>query len=958
MSKVSFHRLVFLLFLSQILIHFGSCLRPRCKENEKKALIKFKENIIDPSNRLSSWIIGGDCCEWSGVICSNKTGHVIKLNLRNSFPSNSALGGAIDFSLLQLKYLTDLDLSMNNFEGTQIPHFFGSFAELRYLNLSGASFSGKIPQNIANLSRLQYLDLGFYEPDSVENDLQWVSGLHSLKYLNLEGVNLYTTSSYWLQTINTLPSLLELHLPQCQLMNLPKSIPFVNFTSLSILDLSNNGFNSTIPKWLFNLTNLKSLDLNSNSLQGELSDMFSELTSLENLDLSSNFEIEGRLPKGLGVLCNLQKLSLDYNRLNGSIAEFVDGLSQCTNPKLETLNLGYNNLDGNLPSSLGLLNSLRYLLLWGNSFTELYLSSNRMGGEIPQSFGQLKSMSVMELRDNSWEGIVTEAHLANLSSLREISIGRFSRNVSLKFDISSDWTPPFVLKYVKIQGCNLGPKFPSFLRNQTDLERIIINFAGISDVIPDWFLEMDLELHELDVAYNQLSGRVPNSLRFKTDSNVDLSSNNFEGPLPLWSSNLTTLYLRDNKFSGPIPKNIGTAMPFMTDMDISRNRLNGTIPFSIGNMAALTTFVVSSNYLNGEIPDFWDSMPMLYIVDMSNNTLSGKIPASIGNLLGLKFLVLSTNNLSGILPPSLRNCTELASLDLGDNKLSGKIPPWIGSKMSSLLILRLRNNSFTGTIPSQICNLSVLHILDVSKNNLSGEIPACVGNLTGFKTEFTSEHTALYQGRLQVVAKGRLLQYDSILYLVNSVDLSRNSFSGAIPAEITTLFRLGTLNLSTNQLTGEIPATIGRFERIETLDLSMNGLSGHIPPSIVSLTFLNHLNLSYNNLSGPIPRGNQFETLNVDPTIYEGNSFLCGFPLPAKCYRPEIAPFPGVDAGESDDDNDELERVWLFISVGMGFFVGFWGFCGSLVIKKRWRDLYFNYVGRLINRIVDCRNCR
>ncbi|KAI3463101.1 hypothetical protein Pfo_019764 [Paulownia fortunei] len=973
MSKVLFHQLAFLVLLFQT-FHFSCCLQSlklSCKENEKKALLKFKENLTDPSGRLSSWG-GGDCCKWSGVSCSNRTGHVIKLNLRNTIASSSdgdvelhELSGEINSSLLQLKYLSHLDLSMNNFGGTQIPDFLGSLTSLRYLNLSGASFGGRIPQNLGNLSDLQYLDLSFYDTESVENDLQWLSGLSSLKYLNLKGVDLYTTSSYWLQTINTLPSLLELHLPQCQLMDLPLSLPSVNFTSLLVLDLSNNGFNSTIPKWLFNLTNLKSLDLNSNNLHGELPDAFSELTSLENLDLSLNFGIEGPLPKGLGALCNLQKLSLATNRLGGNITEFIDGLSECTNSSLETLNLGYNNLGGNLPSSLGLLNSLRYLLLWGNSFTgsipqtignlssleDLYLSYNQMGGNIPESIGQLKSLAVMDIYQNSWEGVITEAHLANLSSLREMSIGKFSSNVSLIFNISPDWTPPFKLKYVKIQGCQLGPKFPTFLRNQSDLKTMVINFAGISDVIPDWFLEMDLELNELDVAYNQLSGRVPNLLRFNHGSNVDLSSNNFEGPLPLWSSNLTTLYLRDNKFSGPIPQNIEKALPHLTDLDISRNRLNGTIPLSIGNLAGLTTLVISSNYLHGEIPDFWANMPMLYIVDLSNNNLSGTIPGSIGFLRGLKFLVLSSNNLSGHLPSRLRNCTELASLDLGDNKLSGRIPPWIGAKMASLLILRLRNNSFTGNIPSQICNLSVLHILDISKNDLSGPIPTCVGNLSGFKTDFTSDDTMQYEGRLQVVAKGRILQYDSTLYLVNSIDLSRNNLSGEIPSGITTLFRLGTLNLSMNHLTGIIPPNIDSLQRIETLDLSNNLFSGPIPLGMASLTFLNHLNLSYNNLSGQIPTGNQFQTLD-DQSIYEGNSFLCGFPLSVECNGPEIAPFPGVKVGETDD-KDELEKLWLFVSVGLGFFVGFWGVCGSLVVKKRWRDAYFYRVERVIDKILS-----
>ncbi|KAK4477321.1 hypothetical protein RD792_016538 [Penstemon davidsonii] len=440
---------------------------------------------------------------------------------------------------------------------------------------------------------------------------------------------------------------------------------------LGMEKIAANGVVSAAATQLDILKNLKSLDLSSNNLHGVLPDEISVLTSLENLDLSSNFGIEGTIPSGMGVLCNLQTLSLSYNHLKGNISDLIDGLSKCTNSSLGSLDLGYNELNGILPSSLGHLKNLRYVLFSNNSFTgsipetignltsleQLYLSDNQMSGRIPKSFGKLKSLTAMDLFQNSWEGVITEAHLENLSSLKEISIGIFSSNISLVFNISSEWTPPFNLRYVKIQGCQLGPKFPSWLRNQSDLKILVINFARISGVIPDWFLKMDLQFDDLNLAYNQLSGKVPNSLKFSLGSNVGLSSNKFEGPLPLLSSNISSLYLRDNNFSGPIPENIGTALPLLTDLDISRNNLTCNIPLSISNLTELTTLVISSNHLHGEIPDFWENMPILYIVDMSNNNLFNTIPESIGFLSTLKFLVLSNNNLSGNLPSSLRNCT-------------------------------------------------------------------------------------------------------------------------------------------------------------------------------------------------------------------------------------------------------------------------------------------------------------
>ncbi|XP_034706367.1 receptor-like protein EIX1 [Vitis riparia] len=727
--NASIHFLL-LIFLSSTFLHLetvklGSCngvLNVSCTEIERKALVDFKQGLTDPSGRLSSWV-GLDCCRWRGVVCSQRAPQVIKLKLRNRYARSPdadgeatgafgdyygaahAFGGEISHSLLDLKYLRYLDLSMNYFGGLKIPKFIGSFKRLRYLNLSGASFGGTIPPHLGNLSSLLYLDLNSYSLESVENDLHWLSGLSSLRHLNLGNIDFSKAVAYWHRAVSSLSSLLELRLPGCGLSSLPDlSLPFGNVTSLSMLDLSNNGFNSSISHWLFNFSSLAYLDLNSNNLQGSVPDVFGFLISLKYIDLSSNLFIGGHLPGNLGKLCNLRTLKLSFNSISGEITGFMDGLSECVNgSSLESLDLGFNDkLGGFLPDSLGHLKNLKSLRLWSNSFVgsipnsignlsslkEFYISENQMNGIIPESVGQLSALVAVDLSENPWVGVITESHFSNLTNLTELAIKKVSPNVTLAFNVSSKWIPPFKLNYLELRTCQLGPKFPAWLRNQNQLKTLVLNNARISDTIPDWFWKLDLQLELLDVANNQLSGRVPNSLKFPENAVVDLSSNRFHGPFPHFSSNLSSLYLRDNLFSGPIPRDVGKTMPWLTNFDVSWNSLNGTIPLSIGKIAGLASLVLSNNHLSGEIPLIWNDKPDLYIVDMANNSLSGEIPSSMGTLNSLMFLILSGNKLSGEIPSSLQNCKIMDSFDLGDNRLSGNLPSWIG-EMQSLLILRL-----------------------------------------------------------------------------------------------------------------------------------------------------------------------------------------------------------------------------------------------------------------------------
>ena len=88
---------------------------------------------------------------------------------------------------------------------------------------------------------------------------------------------------------------------------------------------------------------------------------------------------------------------------------------------------------------------------------------------------------------------------------------------------------------------------------------------------------------------------------------------------------------------------------------------------------------------------------------------------------------------------------------------------------------------------------------------------------------------------------------------VSYLDLSNNSLSGPLPAELGNLTSLEDLILDYNQLTGPIPPEIGNMTNLQTFSSFGNQLTGPIPPEIGNLPNLQGLQISDNQLTGSIP---------------------------------------------------------------------------------------------------------
>ncbi|TYG47688.1 hypothetical protein ES288_D11G360400v1 [Gossypium darwinii] len=886
-----------------------------CVPSEREALLKFKNHLIDPSNRLSSWVEGGDCCKWIGVVCLNLTGHVHQLHLAAPLSpyEQSALGGKINPSLLELNHLSTLDLSNNNFSSIHIPKLFGLLESLTYLNLSRAQFQGAIPHNLGNLSKLQYLDLR--GNDLISESLQWVSGLSSLQYLDLSYANL-SKATDWLQVTFKHPSLLELHLSACILEDDPHLISVNSSKSLAVLDLSWNSL-SSVPKSISSLHGLVSIDLRFNSLDGRIPDYFGNISFLEVLDLHQNslnssipnslfclnhlrfLHLSSPIPDYFGNISFLEVLDLSWNHLNSSIPNSLYSLN-----RLQLLSLWYTWLQGTISSAIGNLSSVTHLDLSENqlngqiplsigelSSLKLFdVSKNQLNGQIPMSIGQLSSLEVFDVSENQLNGtfplsfgrlesletldcgynllgVVSETHFSNLTRLTTLAA---SHN-RLRFELNSSWIPPFQCEWIDLGHWHLGPKFPQWLKFQKKLSYLDISYAGISDVMPTWFLNLPTQFKHLNLSSNQLRGEIS---YLNVRNIVDLSSNRFIGPLPRVSPTLLFLMLSNNSFSGSL-------------FELLCNS---------SSTKRMEILYIDKNLISGDIPDCWNHWQNLNLLNLGSNSLTGKIPPSLWHL-NLIMLNLRNNTMFGELPSTLQNSPNLVMFDLSENHFSGRLPAWIGDKLSNLVILSLRSNNFDGHIPHKICDIQFLQNLDLAHNNISGVIPKCFNNLSAMATTNKTNNFVFV----------KYVDADSFtLGLVTSMDLSANSLTGEIPKEIGSLVGLLSLNFSGNLLTGNIPDSIGNMELMESLDLSMNRLNGEIPPSFSNLNFLNH----FNNCSSK------------------------GIP---------------IDVANNGSSREGSKVNWLYVSIVLGFVMGFWGVVAPLFFIRSWRHAYYrklDHVGR------------
>jgi len=550
---------------------------------EAQILLQMKTSVEDPHSSMKDWEDSIDApCSWNGITCDNSTGMVTEIILETKF-----LNGPFPSNICGLRNLKKLQLAVNYLYGN-LPWTLMNCSQLKYLNLSNNSLSGTLP-DFSPLKSLQILDLTFNNftgsfPSSV-------GSLPELTSLNL-GNNPFRPGKIPQELVN-LKKLNYLGLSFCNLVGeIPSFI--LNFTDLGLVDLSTNYLNGSIPNGISKLRNLAQLELYNNNLTGNIPRELGNLTFLQYFDASKNM-LSGNIPEEVGNLRNLVSFEVNTNRLTGEIPESIGEL-----PYLEGLSLYKNNFTGQLPQKLGSLSKFNLLDVSQNQFNGtlprdmcrggnmqyFLVIDNFFTGELPETYGDCKTLVRFRVKNNNLNGAVPRGiwGLPNVNII-DLSFNKFDGGIDSGIGNAKE------LKQLCIQ----NNQFSGILVQEIGMAKLLVkleasnnHFTGpIPKEIGNLRQLGDLHLHK-----NMFEGSIPDEVGFCVSlAVINLAENNLQGSIPEslgYIANLNSLNISNNKLSGSVPKGLGALK--LSFLDLSNNKLTGPVPNSLINEAYRQSF--------------------------------------------------------------------------------------------------------------------------------------------------------------------------------------------------------------------------------------------------------------------------------------------------------------------------------------------------------------------------------
>jgi Leucine-rich repeat (LRR) protein len=461
--------------------------------------------------------------------------------------------------------------------------------------------------------------------------------------------------------------------------------------------------------------------------------------------------------------------NVSHNNLGGPYPVFLSDIY----PPLEYADLSFNQFTGDLPS-LSNFNDpekgLKFLILDDNLFSGSLSSSiftnvsntlerfsaknNKLEGTFPHL--NLPKLEALDLSNNRLTS--SQFVVSGLPALQRLNI---SGNPDIRGNFSSDLCSLIKLSSIDLSSIRLKGTIPSCIGNLLDLQELILTHNYLSGTLPSELSKLT-NLQQLMLMDNYLAGALPSSLgQLHGLTFLSIQGNLFGSTIPQELGGLKSidfLDLSDNYFeygSGLEFIN-NTNMPNLSYFDCSQNILAGSVPRSLWNISTLETVVMTSNCMEGSLPDaiclasslknlildglsvgddtynlcsatIWSTFyrETFHFDALRGQKMQGSIPFCVFSLPSLEKLHLSGNQFSGSIDPELKSWpSNLTELVLANNRLVGTISGHLQEQFDQLERLDLRRNKFNGTLVDSL-RLPQLEV-DLSVNRFSGPLPSAI----------------------------------------------------------------------------------------------------------------------------------------------------------------------------------------------------------------------------------------
>lgn len=420
--------------------------------------------------------------------------------------------------------------------------------------------------------------------------------------------------------------------------------------------------------------------------------MISQITSLRELRLAEN-DLEGDLPESIGSLTNLEVLELQGNKITG----LPDSMKELVN--LRVLNANTNGLSF-LP-----METLAALPL-----ADLSASKNALRGTfLPQSVPEMPRLQTLDLSGNALTTLGSSSlSMPALKSLN-VSINRIEALPDL-----TGWTSLLTLLAEE----NKLSEFPSGFTSLMSLKQANFNGNDISKIDPEIGLMESLDM--LTLAANPLRER-----KFLTMNTVDLKRDLKMRHNPAAAVEEGVDKAEDiDESNGIIPTNSMWALKPSGILDLSSKSLPDLDEEEFTLVAAdCRQLVLHHNHFT-YIPDAVALATNITLLDLSNNRLTTTFTDEV-SLPSLRNLRLAANKLPSLdfLTANL-SAPRLHHLDVSSNRLAGPLPV-LRARFPELTTLLASDNGVEEISREALDGLQVVGLA----NNSIGRVPPEVGLL-------------------------------------------------------------------------------------------------------------------------------------------------------------------------------------------------------------------------------------